>query len=186
MTTVHDIFLRAYAVSPKEKSQPKNTASTKRKISPSLKEPTKWPQYALVFDTESRVTPDQSLTFGVYRLCELVDRNYKVVQEGLFYADELSKNERKVLELYQQTAISDVCSFPPEFPLYSRTEFMQRIFWPNIKRGALVCGLNLPFDLSRLALDWTAGEKKRMVSHYVPVRRWYGQQEFSPRSDSTH
>jgi hypothetical protein len=35
---------------------------------------------------------------------------------------------------------------------------MKRVFKPAIKRdGALVCGLNLPFDLSRLALDWSKG-----------------------------
>jgi hypothetical protein len=42
----------------------------------------KWPQQALVFDTETRITADQSLTFGVYRLCE-------VTQEGILYADYL-------------------------------------------------------------------------------------------------
>jgi hypothetical protein len=37
---------------------------------------------------------------------------------------------------------------------------MRKVFWPAIKReGALVCGLNLPFDLARLALDWSRGEK---------------------------
>ena len=35
---------------------------------------------------------------------------------------------------------------------------VKRIFKQAIKRdGALVCGLNLPFDLSRLALDWKKG-----------------------------
>ena len=59
-----------------------------------------------------------------------------------------------------ETAVSDVKSFPPEFPLYSRSEFMKKVFWPAIKRnGALVCGLNLPFDLARLALAWTRGEQ---------------------------
>jgi hypothetical protein len=36
---------------------------------------------------------------------------------------------------------------------------MQSVFWPAIRRGALICGLNLPFDLSRLATAWTKGEK---------------------------
>ena len=33
--------------------------------------PRKWPDHTLVFDAETRITPDQSLTFGVYRLCTL-------------------------------------------------------------------------------------------------------------------
>ena len=66
------------------------------------------------------------------------------------------RKDRKVLENYVRTAISDVASFPPRFPLYSRSEFMKRVFRPAIKHdGALVCGLNLPFDLARLALKWS-------------------------------
>ena len=152
MKTVHEIFLRAYAVAEAGKKEHNRTSRTND-------EP-KWPEQAFVFDTETRITPDQSLTFGVYRLCELANNQYRVTKEGIFYADDLPAKDRKVLENYQRTAISDVPSFPPEFPLYSRSEFMQKVFWPAIRRdGALVCGLNLPFDLSRLALAWGKGEK---------------------------
>jgi hypothetical protein len=153
MTEMHDIFLRAYAVvaGKKRKKKRKNAA----RVNP---EP-KWPGHALVFDTETRITADQCLTFGVYRLCALVDHRYTVTEEGIFYSDDLSANERKALQTYMRTAISDVASFPPRFPLYSRTEFMRRVFWPAIKRkSALVCGLNLPFDLARLALTWSKGD----------------------------
>ena len=153
MKTVHDIFLRAYAVVAKGKKERKRTSRASEELK-------KWPEHALVFDTETRITADQSLTFGVYRLCELVEHRYIVTQEGIFYADDLPAKDREELERYQQTAISDVLSFPPKFPLYSRSEFMRRVFWPAIKRdGALVCGLNLPFDLSRLALAWGKGDK---------------------------
>ena len=139
MTHVHDIFVRAYVVATEKKKG--------RKSAPKNDDP-KWPQHALVFDTETRITADQSLTFGVYRLCELVGNCYRVTQEGIFYADDLPAKDLEVLAAYQQTAISDLASFPPQFPLYSRTEFMRRVFWPAIKQdGALVCGLNLPFDL---------------------------------------
>ncbi|MGH9515921.1 MAG: hypothetical protein ACRD3P_09625 [Terriglobales bacterium] len=153
MTTVfHDLFLRAYAIPKTEKK--------KRKKNHSNKESAKWPQFVLVFDTETRITADQSLTFGVYRLCQLVNRKYEVVKEGIFYADDLPAKELRVLEMYVQTAIPDVSSFPPEFPLLSRSEFMQQVFWPAIKRdGAMVCGFNLPFDLTRLALAWSKGEE---------------------------
>jgi len=147
---VHDIFLRAYAVATdkKEKQQPRAH----------IGDDPKWAQHALVFDTETRITADQSLTFGVYRLCKLVDDIYAVTEEGIFCADDLPAKERKVLESYIKTAVSDVASFPPRFPLYSRSDFMKKVFKPAIKRdGALVCGLNLPFDLSRLALNWSKG-----------------------------
>ena len=122
-------------------------------------EDSKWPEHALVFDTETRITADQSLTFGVYRRCELNGDKYNVKEEGIFYADDLSAKERRALESYVQTEDPDVTSFPPQYPLYSRSQFMQKVFWPAIKRdGALICGLNLPFDLARLALDWDRGE----------------------------
>jgi hypothetical protein len=149
MTETHELFLRAYIVSAKQKKirAPKHDFRAK------------WPRHALVFDTESRITVDQSLTFGVYRRCERVCGLYKVMEEGIFYADNLPAKERKILQTYVRTSVSDVASFPPRFPLYSRSEFMKRVFWPAIKyNGALVCGFNLPFDLARMALKWSWSE----------------------------
>jgi hypothetical protein len=120
--------------------------------------PSKWPGHALVFDTETRITADQSLTFGVYRLCTLKNDEYEVHEEGLFYADDLPGKDRKILQSHIHKAIPDVATFPPGFPLYSQSEFVEQIFYPAMKRdGALVCGLNLPFDLSRLAVEWDKG-----------------------------
>jgi hypothetical protein len=151
MVEKHDIFVRAYVVPAVRKKKSKHPPKTENDR--------KWPDQALVFDTETRITPDQSLTFGVYRLCDLVGNEYNVTQEGIFFADDLPAKDLKVLEKYRQTAISDVPSFPPEFPLYDRSEFVRRIFWPAIKRhGALICGFNLPFDLARLARDWDRGD----------------------------
>jgi len=161
MTELHDIFVRAYAVVANKESQPRKSSNT---------DVQKWPRYALVFDTETRITADQSLTFGVFRLCELKNDKYKLIREGLFYSDDLPVTERKILENYTRTAIPDAKAFPPEFPLYSRSDFMKKVFWPAIKRtGALICGLNLPFDLARLALAWNRGEHDEWsltMSHY--------------------
>ncbi len=151
MTPTHDIFLRAHTVLVDQKKE--------RKRTPRTGGDSKWAEHALVFDTETRITADQSLTFGVYRLCKLVADRYAVTEEGIFYADDLPAKERKALESHTATAVSDVASFPPRFPLYSRSEFMKRVFKPAIKRdAAMICGLNLPFDLSRLALAWSRGE----------------------------
>jgi len=151
----HDIFLRAIAIPKKEKKR-----KGKHKRNARAGNDPKWPEHALVFDTETRITADQSLTFGVWRLCRLVDGSYTLIEEGIFYADDLPAKERKVLETYVRTAIADVASFPPRFPLYSRSEFMKKVFWPAIKkRGAMVVGFHLPFDLSRCALAWSQGEQ---------------------------
>ena len=150
MTEQHDIFVRAYAVATGESGKPRKSYGI---------DFPKWLRYVLVFDTETRITADQSLTFGVFRFCELKNDTYRLTREGLFYADDLPAAERKVLENYTRTAVADAKAFPPEFPLYSRSDFMKKVFWPAIKwNGALICGLNLPFDLARLALSWTRGE----------------------------
>jgi hypothetical protein len=152
MTSTHDIFLRAYAVTAtkRKKHKPKSRSGNN----------SKWPSHALIFDTETRITADQSLTFGVYHLCDLTKDGYALVEEGLFYADDLPKKDRRLLETYMRTAVPDVPRFPPLFPLYSRSDFIKRVFWPAIRfNGALVVGFNLPFDLARLALKWSRGKK---------------------------
>jgi hypothetical protein len=151
MVQTHDIFLRAYAIQAREKKQRKRNASAG--------DTEKWPEFALVFDTETRITADQSLTFGVYRLCKLVADNYELTEEGIFYADDLSPSELRALKKHLDVSVPDVSAFPPTFPLYSRSEFMRRVFWPSIRyKGALICGFNLPFDLARLALAWNRGD----------------------------
>jgi hypothetical protein len=153
MTELHDLFVRAYAVAAKQKQDKDYKSKSQNNDSP------KWTRQALIIDTETRITADQSLTFGVFRLCELENGKYKVTREGIFYADDLPARDRQVLENYARTAVSDAMSFPPEFQLYSRCEFMQKVFWPARKQnGALICGFNLPFDLARLAIAWSRGE----------------------------
>ena len=71
---------------------------------------------------------DQSLTFGVWRRCKLIRGSYEVIEEGIFYVDDLPAKDLKVLEMYMRTAVSDVPSFPPSFPLYSRSKCMKKVF----------------------------------------------------------
>ena len=82
MTDTHDLFLRVLAVPIVKKKRKKMKKNVK-----TVNEP-KWPE-VLVFDTESRTTVDQSLTFGVWRRCKLIGQNYEVFEEGIFYADDL-------------------------------------------------------------------------------------------------
>lgn len=157
MIATHDIYLRALAV-PAETKPPKDKSKEKDEDTPA--EEPKWAAYALVLDTESRITPDQSLTFAVWRLCLLEGDRYEVTEEGILYSDALPAKDQKVLEAYVQTHASDVRCFPPRFPLYSRSKFMQKVFRPALKRnGAMVVGFNLPYDLSRMALEWKEGNK---------------------------
>ena len=168
----------------------------------------KWPRYAFVFDTESRIDTNQDLTFGFYRVLELAGDSYQLIEEGAFFADNLTEHERTTLESYVVNADHDFKTFPPRFPLYPRDEFVKKVFYKWARRGAMIVGYNLVFDLSRLALAWpkaNRGEWSLMLvknadgreNKFYPrvvitpidskkafIRFWY---EWTPkRKDGTH
>src|SRR6266849_2538411 len=160
MIEAHDLFLRAIAIPiEKNRKKKKRIRNTDPEEARARNEP-KWTDSILALDTESRITIDQSLTFGVWRRCKLVGQNYEVTEEGIFHADDLPAKDIKALKMYMETAVSDVLSFPPRFPLYSRSQFMKKVFWPALKKsGSMIVGFNLGYDLTRIALDWKRGNK---------------------------
>jgi len=92
MIETHDLFLRALAVpAAKKKKKTKDGEKFERYVAD---EP-KWPDTVVAFDTESRITVDQSLTFGVWRRCKLVGQKYEVIEEGsstlMTYPRKISK-----------------------------------------------------------------------------------------------
>ncbi len=148
----HDIFVRAHTVV-SQKSQRERPS------------PAKWPDEVIVIDMETTTDTAQTLTFGAYRRCTLGPNSYECSEEGLLYADNLDHNSVDLLNAY----IGDPKNFPDiearKFPphvrlnLYSRTEFVERVFWKAIRRGAMIVGFNLPFDLARLAVKSTPADK---------------------------
>src|SRR5262245_40622724 len=133
MSEKHDIFLRAHPV---VLNKPKN------EFRPRSAKPPKWAKYVLTFDCECRVDSTQELTFGFYRILGLGDADYELIEEGAFYDDDLPPNERKVLEEYMRTGIPDVKSFPPRFPLHSRSEFIKKVFYKYARKGAMIVGFH--------------------------------------------
>jgi hypothetical protein len=145
-----DIFVRAHTVAlarvKRERKRKRQSAADR------------WPQTALVFDTETTTDTEQALTFGSFRCCVLRGDEYRCVEEGLFSADDASSSARKVIDAYAEREYADLGlkSFPPKLRLrvLSRWAFIERYFWKTIKAGGLIVGFNLPFDLSRLAVEW--------------------------------
>jgi hypothetical protein len=147
------IFLRSHTHKVQERSKSPWTTA---------KHP-QWPARVLLFDTETRISIDQTFIFGIYRICELVDGHYRCIDEGVFY-DGLSKRERKTIGKFAANTFpeTEVPSFPPNvrFSVYgSLLEYMEHIFFPALRKGWLIAGFNLPFDLSRLSLDWRKTQK---------------------------
>jgi hypothetical protein len=121
-----------------------------------------WPYHALVIDCETTTDERQTLTFGSYRFCRATgDGLYVCVEEGLFYDDQLQESDPEglsVLQCYVESIKAETPKGYPDRPLLlSRSEFMDRVFWRAAGlAGALVVGFNLPFDLSRLAVEQRA------------------------------
>jgi hypothetical protein len=89
----------------------------------------------------------------------LQDDAYLLQGEGAFFDDDLLRREWEVLERYASTADTEIKSFPPRFPLHSRSQFVKQVFYRYARKGALIVGFNLPFDLCRLARRWPEGQK---------------------------
>src|SRR5262245_13904884 len=104
--------------------------------------------WVLVFDCETRTTPDQRLRFGSYQL------RYKgqLWERGAFYEPEvLSVAEQKLLRQVINAEIA--ASTGERIRLLKRAVFVNKVFYDaGYAIGAQIVGFNLPFDLSRLAI----------------------------------
>jgi hypothetical protein len=168
-----EIYLRAHVVN----------STGKRKKNWNADHVPIWPQRILIFDTETTVDAQQDLTFGAYRLCELHGEKYICSEEGLFFRNDLDARQQRLIAKYAETHLAEieVESFPPrlDLKLYPRWGFVEKVFWKAIKDERTIVGFNLPFDLSRIAVQWTVaynGGWSLILSH----RRSKKTGEFEP------
>src|ERR1035438_8225596 len=64
--------------------------------------PQRWTRAVLVLDCETTIDQYQSLTFGTYQYCRFIDGVYSLVEEGVFYADDLDVESISILQKYSQ------------------------------------------------------------------------------------
>jgi hypothetical protein len=149
---IHDLYLRAHIVVSGDTEEHAERPA-KRSRSPKL-----WPDYALVWDTETSLDLEQTLNFGVWRFCQLRDTEYVAVQEGIFYRDGLARKDIQTILAYKQKHLADrlASAADPELTVLSRASFVEKVFWESVRAGALIVGFNLPFDIARIAAQWTA------------------------------
>jgi hypothetical protein len=155
-----DIAIRAFGARPRAESERDPEATPPRRQAKRT-----YPSEALVFDTETTTGPSQRLKIGVWRL--YADRpgaepGITCVEEGLFYADDLpSSDPAGFARLTAYVTSHDDADVAPGFPsrllLMSASDWLQkRLFrygYQHRNRCAVV-GLNLNFDLGRLASHW--------------------------------
>jgi hypothetical protein len=118
-----------------------------------------WPEHVLVLDCETTIDERQTLTFGAFAFCRREpDGQYLLIEEGFFSPDELAETDPGGLSILRQYVEQNPADTPegyPEWPrVVNRSDFMNDILWASAwAADAMVVGFNLPFDLTRLALD---------------------------------
>ncbi len=102
----------------------------------------------LVFDTETTTDYRQDLRFGVARIYAFGNLTRTVA-----FHEKVSQKERETISGWAKER-----GFDP----MPREEFVLSVFLPlALDQRAVVVGFNLPFDLSRLAVDFAPKEKLR-------------------------
>ena len=162
------IAVRAYAVRAK---------SARSKRVQTFEADHSWPRRVLVFDTETTTDKTQRLLFGSYRFYQWSDEENQLVcrEEGLIYADNLRRTNPKGFACLQEYAETQLAETAPDCPdaiwLRSRSEFVDDVLYPlGYQARALIVGFNLPFDLSRIAVDCGAARSRARRSRDAPVR----------------
>jgi hypothetical protein len=143
-TQSKDVFFRSHVVE-----------LDKKELLPSTYAEPKWPEFALVFDTETTLDPkEQALLFAFYRVCRLTIRGYECIEEGIVHADNISDADLRIINAYTGRFESEVCSldFDEEIHVYTRAEFVERVFFEAIKSKSMIVAFNAPWDLSRLSV----------------------------------
>jgi hypothetical protein len=142
----HDIYVRAYTT-PVEQKPGRNQLSQRS-------EP-RWSDHVLIFDSECRLSADQTLTFGFWQFGELRNKQYVSLEEGIFHNDKLPSKEFKLLRKFAQrnkpNTAEDGCD---RLRLYSRSQFVTEVLGIAIQAKTLIVCFNSGFDLGRLAVDW--------------------------------
>jgi hypothetical protein len=141
----HAIFLRCHACI-LDKESPEKTGN--KRAQP-------LPRYVLVLDTETTTDALLSLNFGVYQFGELAaDGKYHGLEEGIFYADDLNPKQIEVIRGYVRKKNKKRAKDELKLRLYDRRSFVEKVMYTAIQAGAAIVAFNLPFDLSRLAVEY--------------------------------
>lgn len=131
------IVVRAYVC--KAKSSMTQTKNVKKTSHKKIAGPSEW---TLIFDTETTTNASQKLRFGSYQ----VRKSGDLMESGIFYDPEtIKKSEQKTLEAYVEAH---------GLKLLTAKEFIESVLYLiGYKYRATIVGFNLPFDISRLAID---------------------------------
>lgn len=134
-----DIAVRAYVRRTETAMSESTPDKPKKEVKRKSDMPSEW---TLVLDAETVTDPSQKLRFGTYQIRKGED----LMESGIFYdSGTLSKAEQKTLQEYAEAQ---------NLKFLSVTEFIEDVFYlVGYAWRASIVGFNLPFDISRLAID---------------------------------
>ena len=118
----------------------------------------KWrrPEGMFVFDTETQTNQTQRLTFGSYRFVV----QGRCLKEGLFYADDLPEKHKRIVIQYATEYSKKVTGAGWQLLPLTRTELVKELFRLAYKARCLLVAFNFPFDISRIAWNFTTARKR--------------------------
>jgi len=139
--------------------------------------PTRWANFALVFDCETTTDLREDLNFLWWRFCELKDGAYVCQREGVVYRDNLDAKSVTLIHKFVRGKPADVeDGCPEDILVQSRTQFVDGEFWQALRARAVIVNFNAPFDLSRLALAFPEARNKN-TGWAMEVWKYEGQRE---------
>lgn len=155
------ILTRAYnerAASPSKAPALREHPSREAAVSP-------FDENVLVFDTETTADVEQRLLFGTYRLY----RERALVEEGVFYADDLTRADRASIRRWAIAHGVAWCS-------------QRSFYWEHVvhigQDGGLLVALNAPFDLATIMpIARPVGKRKqkgRFLGGFTLNTEWTG------------
>jgi hypothetical protein len=72
----------------------------------------------------------------------------------LLHADDLPAAQRELLRRYVATENRKKSGSGGKLKLYNRSAFVEKVMYVAIQADAVIVAFNLPFDLSRLAVEY--------------------------------
>lgn len=134
------IALRAYAAPTFTELKGSDGDSEKEKDQSRPRPVAEKSSWTLVFDTETTTDPGQALRFGTYQLFD----SDALVETGIFYDPEADPTDIETVRGYADRE---------KIALHTRQSFVDEIFFGRAYQWrATIVGINLPFDISRLAI----------------------------------
>src|SRR3990172_6604931 len=112
------LAVRAHTVPVKKRGEERKKLRRPPAITPT-------PKLTLVIDCETRIDLGQSLTFGSYR----VYGGTGLIDEGIFYADDLPEADRETLRNYCRSQRQGEATEAEPLRLLTRTRFLNDVFY---------------------------------------------------------